>query len=301
MEQGKNKTNSKETIAIFESQQIRRERYQDERRFSVVDITNILSESKSKDKWAYRRKLKQRLIAEGSEIVTFCHELKFLSPDGKKYKWDAANTKIILRIIQSIPSKNAEPLKQRLAQLGNERVEEINDPELGIQRSRDRAIAVYKSRWMSDQEIKQRLQTIDIRHDYTDELKARGIKSGLEYALLTNISYIRSWKTAQEYKKFKGLVKTDNLRDHMTRTEMLLTGLSEEAGTEIAKNKDAKGFDELQNALTQGAEIAKRTKEDLEDKIGKSVLDQNNRLNNKQKALRDKAHQQEKLGYNKKK
>lgn len=300
VQQQKNNITPQETIAMFENQQIRRERYNDERRFNVVDIANILSQSKSKDKWVYRRKLKQRLSEEWSEIVTKCHELKFLSSDGKKYPWDAANTKTVLRIIQSIPSPNAEPLKQRLAKLGNERVEEANDPELGMQRARDRAIAVYKSRWMTDKEIKQRLQTIDIRHDYTDELKARGIKDGLEYALLTNISYTRSGKSAKEYKKLKWLVKSDNLRDHMTMTELLLTWLSEEAGKEIAKSKDARWFDEVQDALIQWAGIAKNTRENLENQIGKSVLADKNRLTDKQKALRDKAHKQEKLGYNKK-
>jgi hypothetical protein len=169
-----------------------------------------------------------------------------------------------------------------------------------MQRARNRAIAVYKSRWMNDKEIKQRLQTIDIRHDYTDELKARWIKDGLEYALLTNISYTRSGKSAKEYKQLKWLVKSDNLRDHMTMTELLLTWLSEEAGKEIAKSKNAKWFNEVQDALIKWADIAKNTREDLENKIGKSVLIENNRLTEKQKTLRDKANNQEKLGYNKK-
>ncbi|MCX6823392.1 MAG: phage antirepressor protein [candidate division SR1 bacterium] len=286
------------TKALFEDQEIRRERYNDERWFSVVDIVNILSESQGIDKGAYRRKLKQRLIAEGSEIVTFCHELKFLATDGKRYTGDAANTQTVLRIIQSIPSPNAEPLKQRLASLGNQRYEELNDPELGMQRARERAISVYQSRGMNDAEIKQRLQTIDIRHDYTDELKTRGIQ-GKEYGILTNISYTRSGKNADDYKKHKGLTKNDNLRDHMTKTEMLLTGLSEEAGTQIIKHKDLQGFDEVQDGLAQGADIARQAKDTLEEKIGTSILDPNNRLTVKQQALRQKAHQQQKLGYNK--
>lgn len=278
------------TIAFFEDQAIRRVRHEDERRFSVVDVVGILSGSTDWRK--YWNKLKQRIKEEWSELVTNCHQLKFLASDGKKYLGDAANTKLILRIIQSIPSPKAEPFKLWLASLGNQRVEESNDPELGIQRARARAIQVYKSRGMSDKEIKQRLQNIDIRHDYTDELKARWIKEWLEYALLTNISYTRSDKTAQEYKEFKWLVKTDNLRDHMTRTEMLLTGLAEEAGTEIAKSRDAKWFNEVQDALIQWASIAKNTKKDLEEKIGKSILDDGNRLTQKQQALREKAHKQ---------
>jgi hypothetical protein len=134
--------------------------------------------------------------------VTKCHELKFLASDGKKYPGDACDTQTILRIIQSVPSPKAEPLKQWLASLGNQRMEEANDPELGMQRARERAIQVYKSRGMNEKEIKQRLQTIDIRHDYTDELKARGIQ-GKEYGILTNISYSRSGKDAEDYKKYK--------------------------------------------------------------------------------------------------
>lgn len=175
--------------------------------------------------------------------------MKLLAEDGKTRPTDTANTETLLRIIQSIPSPRAEPFKQRLASLGNQRVEEINNPELGMQRARARAIEVYQNRGMTKKEIEQRLQTIETRHLYTDELKARGIKDGLEYALLTNISYQWSGKTAQEYKEYKGLTRNDNLRDHMTRTEMLLTGLSEEAGTEIAKSKNAQGFNEVQTAL----------------------------------------------------
>jgi hypothetical protein len=149
---------------------------------------------------------------------------------------------------------------------------------------------------MTEKEIQQRLQTIESRHLYTDELKARGIKDGLEYALLTNISYQWSGKTAQEYKEYKGLTKKDNLRDHMSRTEMLLTGLSEEAGAEIAKSKNAQGFNEVQTALLAGAEVAKSTKADLESRIGKTVLDTQNRLTEKQKALRQEALKQKRLG-----
>jgi len=174
-------------------------------------------------------------------------------------------------------------------------MEEVNDPELGMQRARARAIQIYRSRGMNDKDIEQRLQSIDTRHHYTDELKARGIKDGLEYALLTNISYTRSGKTAQEYKEYKWLIKTDNLRDHMTRTEMLLTGLSEEAGVEIAKSKDAKWFNEVQDALIQWADIAKKAKEDLEEKVGKSILNDDNRLSPRQQVLREQINGQKKL------
>ena len=148
---------------------------------------------------------------------------------------------------------------------------------------------------MNDDEVQQRLQDINIRNQYTDELKARGIKDGLEYALLTNISYQWSGKSAQEYKAYKGLTKKDNLRDHMSLPEMMLTGLSEIAGQEIAKSKNAQGFNEVQEALSAGSNIAKKAKEALEEKTGKSILDTNNRLTPKQKALRNEALQQQKL------
>ncbi|EKD24896.1 MAG: hypothetical protein ACD_80C00145G0030 [uncultured bacterium (gcode 4)] len=287
-------------VAFFEDKQVRRERHNDERWFSIVDIISLLTGSERARK--YRNDLKTKLTKEEwyTELSEKIGQLKFMSSDSKKYKSDATNTQTMFRIIQSIPSPKAENVKQWLASLGNQRVEEGNDPELGMQRSRERAIQVYKSRWMSDKEIKQRLQSIDIRHDYTDELKTRGIQ-GKEYSILTNISYSRSWKDAEEYKKHKWLTKNDNLRDHMTRTEMLLTGLSEEAGTEIAKSKNAQGFNAVQDALLQWSDVAKHTKENLEEKIWKSILDPNNRLTTKQQALRKQARKQEKLGYNKNK
>lgn len=283
------------TAAFFEDKEVRRERYEDERWFSIVDVVSLLTASERARK--YRSDLKTKLTKEEGfiQLSEKIGQLKFLASDGKKYLWDAANTATMLRIVQSIPSPKAEPVKQWLASLGNQRIEEVNDPELGMQRARARAIQVYKSRGMNDKEIEQRLQSIDARHHYTDELKARGIKDGLEYALLTNISYTRSGKTAQEYKEYKWLVKTDNLRDHMTRTEMILTGLSEEAGVEIAKSKDAKWFNEVQNALVQWADIAKKAKEDLEEKVGKSILNDDNRLSPRQQVLRKQINEQKKL------
>ncbi|MDR3169396.1 MAG: hypothetical protein LBU27_06685 [Candidatus Peribacteria bacterium] len=146
---------------------------------------------------------------------------------------------------------------------------------------------------MTEKEIKQRLQNIETRHIYTDELQERGIKDGLEYALLTNISYQWSGKTSQEYKEYKGLTKNDNLRDHMTRTEMILTGLSEEAGSEIVKSRDAQGFMQVQDALVAGSDIAKKARQELEEKTGKTVLDTHNRLTPKQKISRKEALQQQ--------
>jgi len=163
-------------VILFDSKSIRKEFVNGERRFSVVDIVSVLTNSQWKDKWAYWRKLKQRLIAEWSEVVTNCHELKMLASDGKKYKTDASNTKWILRIIQSIPSPNAEPLKQRLASLGNERMEELSNPELWINRAKARAVMIRKKQWKDDRWITSRLQSIQTRNSFTDILKERWIK-----------------------------------------------------------------------------------------------------------------------------
>ena len=275
------------TIALFDNSEIRKVWHNDEWRFSIIDICNALVWSN--DPWAYWRKLKQRLNDEESQVVTNCHALKIKAIDGKMRETDCANTQWVLRVIQSIPSSKAEPFKQWLANLGNQSVEEANDPELWMQRARERAINVYKSRGMSEKEIKERLQSIDIRHDYTDELKARGI-SWIEYWILTNISYWWAGKTAKEYKELKWLNSKDNLRDHMTRPKMLLTKLSEKTWIEIAKSKDAKWFNEVQEAVKEWANVARRAREDFEEQIWKSVLDTNNRLTPNQQALRNKTN-----------
>ena len=286
---------SSRTKALFEDKEIRKERYQEERFFNLIDVIGALTNQKKKKKAkTYRTTLKSRLKQEWSKVVTNCDQLKFLASDGKRYKSDAANTQTILRLIQSIPSPKAEPFKERLATLGNRKMEELNDPELGMQRARESAIKVYQSRGMNKNEITQRIQMIDGRHNYTDELKTRGIEVD-QYAQLTNISYQRSGKDAQSYKKRKWLVKSDNLRDHMTRTEMLLTELSEEAGIEIAKSKNAKWFGQVENALREWAVVAKITRENLESKTWKSVLDKNNRLTPRQQSLRDKVNIKKKL------
>ncbi len=294
----KNIVSSTTTKALFENAEIRRERYQDERWFNLIDVIAALTEQTDyKKAKSYRTTLKNRLKNEWSEMVTDCDQLKFLASDAKRYKSDAANTKTLLRLIQSVPSSKAEPFKLWLASLGNQKMEELNDPELGMQRARETAIRVYQSRGMSDKEITQRLQMIDTRHDYTDELKSRGIK-GVEYGLLTNTSYLRSGKDAQSYKEHKWLIKSDNLRDHMTKTEMLLTELSEETGLEVAKSKDAQWFGEIQDALLQWADVARQTREHIESKIWKSVLDPNNRLTHRQQVLRDKVNDKKHLWKN---
>lgn len=285
-------------VVLFDENLVRREWHNDEWYFSVIDVVNILSESKSKDKWAYWRKLKERLNAEWSQIVTNCHELKMKANDGKKYPTDTANTETLLRIIQSIPSPNAEPLKQWLASLGNERIEEANDPELGIIRARERAILAYKRKGMSGDEAKRRMSMIESRVDLTDEYKARGIV-GIEYSILTNKAYsiFGDGMTAQKIKDFKGLWKNDNPRDHMNKTEMLLTELTEETSKNIIQSKNAKWFQEIEPCVEESVKIVSTTKDQIEQATQQSVLSDQNRLTERQKVLREKEKQaQKKLG-----
>lgn len=262
-------------VILFDSKSIRKEFVNGERRFSVVDIVSVLTNSLWKDKWAYWRKLKQRLIAEWSEVVTNCHELKMLASDGKKYKTDASNTKWILRIIQSIPSPNAEPLKQRLASLGNERMEELSNPELWINRAKARAVMIRKKQWKDDRWITSRLQSIQTRNSFTDILKERWIKDWFEYAVLTNKIYniwlgVKWW--AKEYKNIKWLKKTDNLRDNMDMLEIAIVDLAEAWSHEIIKSTWSEWFQQVQDAVISGSEIAWEAREKIEKKIGKKVV-----------------------------
>lgn len=208
-----------------------------------------------------------------------------IASDGKRYLTDAANTKTILRIIQSIPSPNAEPFKQRLASLWNERVEESNDPELWIARARTRAIEIYKSRWMTDDEIKRRISSIETRNDLTDEYQARGIV-GLEYWILTNLWYWIFGTTAEWIKNKKWLGKYDNPRDHMNKTELLLTELTEETSKNLIKKKDAKWFNQIAPCVEKSVDIVKETKDAIEEATWEDVLTDFNRLSDKQKSLR---------------
>ncbi|HOG15476.1 MAG TPA: hypothetical protein PK674_02710 [Candidatus Absconditabacterales bacterium] len=266
-------------VILFDSKSIRKEFVNGERRFSVVDIVSVLTNSQGKDKGAYWRKLKQRLIAEGSEVVTNCHELKMLASDGKKYKTDASNTKGILRIIQSIPSPNAEPLKQRLASLGNERMEELSNPELGINRAKARAVMIRKKQGKDDRWITSRLQSIQTRNSFTDILKERGIKDGFEYALLTNKVYSVGLGVsggATEYRSIKGIDKKDNLRDHMDNLEIALVDLAEAGSQKIIETKGSHGFDEVQDAVVTGSGIAGEAREKIENQIGKPIVSPKN-------------------------
>lgn len=234
--------------------------------FSIVDVCRVLTDST--DVVAYWRKLKQRLKQEGNETVTNCHAFKMRAHDGKMRLTDCANTEQLLRIIQSIPSKKAEPFKLWLAQVGKERLDEIADPQISI----DRAIDIYRNKGYSESWITQRLRSIEIRKDMTAEWKRAGITDSKEYATLTNI-LTKAWsgKTVQQYKEYKNL-KKENLRDNMTNTELVLNALAEISTTEISKSSNPQGIDETKDVTLQGGNIAKLAREALEKQIGHSVV-----------------------------
>ncbi len=234
--------------------------------FSIVDVCQFLSGSTDGRK--YWNKLKQRLRTEGNETVTNCHQLKILAQDGKMRKTDCANAEQLLRIIQSIPSKKAEPFKQWLAKVGAERLEEIADPEKAM----ERAVATYQAKGYSDAWITQRMRSIEIRKEMTDEWKRAGVINGKDYAALTNIlTAAWSGKTVQEYKKLKGLRK-ENLRDNMTNTELVLNQLAEISTTEISKTTNPKGYSGAKSATQAGGKIAANARKELEAQLGRSVI-----------------------------
>lgn len=266
------KESNNEAIAIFAGKQIRR--HWDEEKelwyFSVVDVVRVLTNST--DAGAYWRKLKQRLKAEGSEIVTKCHELKFIAKDGKYYASDAADTEVVLRLIQSIPSPKAEPFKLWLARVGYERLEETADPELAI----NRALKTYLQKGYSPEWINQRLKSIEIRKALTDEWEKRGVKHSFEFAILTD-EITKAWTglTTKEYKNLKDL-KKENLRDNMTNLELVLNMLAETATTEISQVYEPKDLDENKTVAREGGDVAGNARREIEAKTGKKVLSHQN-------------------------
>ncbi len=255
-------------IKLFEEKQVRSVWNADEEEwyFSVVDVVGILTESPNPRN--YWKVLKHRLSKEGSELVTNCNQLKLEAADGKFYKTDCLTSQGIFRLIQSIPSPKAEPFKLWIAQVAKERLDEIQDPEQGIQR----ALLEYRALGYSENWINQRLKSIEIRKDLTDEWKKHGLQEGIQFATLTDIIY-KTWagKTAKEYKSFKGL-KKENLRDNMTNKELVLNMLAELSTKEISESKNPQNFnDHIQNTV-DGATIAKNARTELEAKTGKSVV-----------------------------
>ena len=234
--------------------------------FSVVDVVGVLTESTDGRK--YWNKLKQRLKEEGSESVTNCHQLKLLAADGKRYNTDVADLEGILRIIQSIPSKKAEPIKRWLAQVGSERLYQLQDPE----RSIEQAVKDYRRLGYSESWINQRIKTIEIRKGLTDEWKRSGIENESDYALLTDLmSKVWSGMTTREYKEHKGL-QAQNLRDNMTNMELLLNALAEQTATDLSKERDPKGMVETAHVAKDGAEVARNARADIEQRLGHSVI-----------------------------
>lgn len=256
------------SIVLFNEKKVRR--HWDEENelwyFSIVDVIEVLTESTNPQ--AYWRKLKERLKKEGNETVTNCHGLKMRAMDGKMRITDVADTETLLRLIQSIPSPKAEPFKLWLAKVGYERIEETEDPELSF----DRAMQTYLQKGYSKEWINQRLKTIEVRKELTDEWKDRGVKEGLEFAILTDeITKAWSGKSIKSYKKFKGL-KKQNLRDNMTNLELVLNMLAEVTTTEISKKKKPENFHQSKKIAKQGGDTAGKARKDIEEKTGKSVL-----------------------------
>jgi len=234
--------------------------------FSIVDVVGVLTDSK--DPTAYWRKLKQRLKAEGNETVTNCHGLKLKAADGKMRMTDVADQEQLFRLIQSIPSPKAEPFKQWMAQVASTRVDQMQDPELDIQQ----AVADYKRLGYSDNWINQRIKSIEVRKELTDEWKRTGVKEGMEYASLTDI-ITKEWSgmTTKQYKHHKGL-KKENLRDNMTNLEMAFNILAEASATELSKQRDPQGYSQQKRIAKDGGSVAKVARNKLESQLGHSAI-----------------------------
>lgn len=267
---------SRETaVVLFKEKKVRRKWHNDEWWFSVVDVCSVLTDSL--DAGAYWRKLKQRLIKEGSEVVTFCHGLKLLASDGKNYITDCANTEGVLRLIQSIPSPKAEPFKRWLSKVGYERIKEIEDPEL----AQDRMKQLYEQKGYPKDWIDKRLRGIAIRQNLTEEWQERGITSQRDYAILTaEISKATFGMTPSEYKQYKNLPSKSNanLRDHMTDLELIFTMLGEKMTTEISVVEKPEGLIENKKVAHRGGNVAGNARKEAEKELGKSVISRNNYL-----------------------
>ena len=264
-----NKSNS---IILFNQKKVRRHFNEEQELwyFSVVDVIEVLTDTPRPRK--YWNALKTKLKKEGSELSQFLGQLKMQADDGKMRFTDVLDTENLLRLIQSIPSPKAEPFKLWLAKVGYERIEETEDPELAI----DRAMKLYLQKGYSKEWINQRLKTIEVRKELTDEWKERGVKEGLEFAILTN-EITKAWagKSVKDYKKFKNL-KKQNLRDNMTNLELVLNMLAEATTTEISKKKKPKNFSQSKNIAKQGGVIAGNTRREIEAKTGEKVLSSKN-------------------------
>jgi hypothetical protein len=257
-----------DSIVLFHEKQVRR-LWDDDKElwyFSIVDIIEILTESVNSRK--YWSVLKTRLKKEGSEVATNCSQLKLIASDGKKYLTDVADTETVLRLIQSIPSPKVEPFKLWLAKVGYERIEETEDPELAM----ERAMQTYLKKGYSKEWINQRLKSLEIRKDLTDEWKERGMKEGLEYAILTD-EITKAWagKSVKQYKAFKCL-KKQNLRDNMSNLELVLNMLAEASTTEISQKQKPKGIQQNKVVAQKGGNAAKQARKSIEEQTGESIV-----------------------------
>ncbi len=264
----------KGALVVFQDKKIRRIWHRVKWYFSVIDIVEILTDSANPRN--YWNMLKKRELEHGVELSTFCVQLKLPSADGKSYETDCANTESLFRIIQSIPSRKAEPFKVWLAQVGYERVQEIENPEL----AQDRVKEYYELKGYPKDWIEKRLRGIAIRQELTGEWKDRGVQEEKEFAILTNeISKATFGKTVQEYKKFKGIEKKNqNLRDHMSDWELIFNMLGEKATTDITRTRNAESFDECKESAQRGGKIAHNARKELEQETGKSIVSGENFL-----------------------
>ena len=260
----------KEALQLFEERKVRTIWDDQEEKwfFSIVDVVSVLTDSDYQTARKYWKVLKGRLSKEGNETVTNCYQLKMKASDGKMRLTDVADTEQLFRLIQSIPSPKAEPFKQWMAQVASQRIDQIQDPELSI----DQAIIDYKRLGYSDAWINQRIKSIEVRKELTDEWKRTGVKEGLEYASLTDI-ITREWSgfTTKQYKHFKGL-KKENLRDNMTNLEMAFNILAEASATELSKQRDPHGFRQQAQVAKDGGSVAKAARNQLESQLGHSVI-----------------------------
>jgi len=272
-------------IKLFEDKEIRKEWNEEEQDWyvSIVDVIEVLTSQPTHDgARKYWSVMKTRMKKEGNELTTVCSQLKMKSADGKHYRTDVANTKGILRIIQSVPSPKAEPFKMWLAQLGKERIDEVADPEIAI----DRAFQTYLRKGYSEKWINQRIKTMEVRKDLTDEWQRSGVSDSKDFATLTDIM-TKEWsgKTTREYKNFKGL-KKESLRDHMTNMELVLNMLAEVSATELSKETDPLGMTESAAIAKEGGAVAKDARESYEKRSGKKIVSPLNAKN--LKALKEK-------------
>ena len=267
---------SKETaIKLFEQKEVRSLWSDEDEKwyFSIIDIISILTDQPTHQRARnYWKVLKNRLLKEGNETVTNCNRLKLLAEDGKMRETDVADTEQLFRLIQSVPSPKAEPFKMWLAQVGRERIDEIEDPELGI----DRLMETYLRKGYSKEWINQRLKSIEVRKELTDEWENRGVQKGQEFAILTD-EITKAWSgyTTKQYKSLKDL-KKENLRDHMTNLELVLNMLAEATTTEISKEKNPKTFRDNKRIAKQGGTIAGNTRREIEEKTGKGIVTKQN-------------------------